>query len=65
MKNADLTLKWNNLKRRKVIFIYQNGQRNFNVWQYINRSIEKIKLYLHKTPIPLGDVDIEKVLVSK
>ena len=27
-------------------------------------EIEKNKLYCHKTPILLGDVDIEKVLVS-
>ena len=30
-----------------------------------NIDIEKNKLYRHKTPIFLGDVDIEKVLVSK
>ena len=29
-----------------------------------NTEIEKYKFYLHKTPIFLGDVDIEKVLVS-
>ena len=30
-----------------------------------NIDIRKNKLYRHKTPIDLGDVDIEKVLVSK
>ena len=30
-----------------------------------NIGIEKSKFYRHKTPIFLGDVDIEKVLVSK
>ena len=29
-----------------------------------NIEIEKNKFYRHKTPISLGDVDIEKVLVS-
>ena len=29
-----------------------------------NIGIEKNKFYRHKTPIRLGDVDIEKVLVS-
>ena len=45
-----------------------------NIFSYIKMSkelltcgdieIEKNKLYCHKTPILLGDVDIEKVLVS-
>ena len=30
-----------------------------------NIDIRKNKLYRHRTPIDLGDVDIEKVLVSK
>ena len=30
-----------------------------------NIKVEKIKFYHHKTPIFWGDVDIEKVLVSK
>ena len=30
-----------------------------------NTEIEKNKFYHHKTPIILGDIDIEKVLVSK
>ena len=30
-----------------------------------NIEIEKNKCYHHKTPIILGDIDIEKVLVSK
>ena len=30
-----------------------------------NNEIEKNKFYRHETPIFLGDIDIEKVLVSK
>ena len=29
-----------------------------------NTEIEKNKFYHHKSPVPLRDVDIEKVLVS-
>ena len=31
---------------------------------FCNVEIKKYKFYSHKTPIFLGDVDIEKVLVS-
>ena len=35
MKNAYLTKqKWNIIKHKQFIFIYKNGQKNFNVWQY-------------------------------
>ena len=30
-----------------------------------NTEIEKNRFYRHKAPIPIGDIDIEKVLVSK
>ena len=29
-----------------------------------NTEIEKNRFYRHKAPIPIGDIDIEKVLVS-
>ena len=34
------------------------------ILKFCDIKIEKIKLYCHKIPVPLRDVDIEKALVS-
>ena len=62
MQNADLTeKKWSIIKHKKIIFIYKNGKE---ILTFGIIEIEKNKFYRYKTPILLGDVNIEKVLVS-
>ena len=48
---------WPKEAEHKHIFIFKN--------EFGDIEIEKNKLYCHKTPVLLKDVDIEEVLVSK
>ena len=44
--------------------MYKNGQRNFNIWWYLNWKKKEKKNYCHKSPILLKVEDIDIVLVS-
>ena len=35
------------------------------IWTFGDIEIEKNKFYSHKSPVPVSDIDIENVLVSK
>ena len=63
MQNADLTEKNEILLNIKNLFSHMKMGKE--ILTFGNIEIEKNKFYRHKTPIILGDVDIEKVLVSK
>ena len=52
--------KMEHYKTSQFIITYKNERRNFNVWIYWNW---KKKLYRHKSPNFLKDVDIEKIVV--
>ena len=66
------TRNYNLIKKSKVIdskkyikifkSIYENGKNNYNIWWYWNR---KTKIYQLKRPIPIKNIDINKVVVSK
>ena len=62
VQNADLTKKNRISKNTKNLFPYIKMGKE--ILTFSNIEIEKNSFYLHKTPIFLGDVDIEKVLVS-
>ena len=62
MQSADLTEK-NEILNIKNLFLHMKMGKE--ILTFCNIEIEKNKFYCHKTPIILGDVDIEKVLVSK
>ena len=62
MQNADLTEIRGELLSIKNLFSYIKMGKEFLTFEDI--EIEKNKFYHHKTPIFLGDVDIEKVLAS-
>ena len=61
MQNVDLTEKMEHYKTN-ILFSYINMGKEI-AW-FGNIKIENNKFYRHKTPIILGDVDIEKVVIS-
>ena len=61
MQNVDLTEKMEHYKTN-ILFSYIKMVKE--TARFGNIKIENNKFYRHKTPIILGDVDIEKVVIS-
>ena len=62
MQNTNLTKKtWNILKHKNLLSRIKIDKETLT---FGNIEIEKNKFYCYKIPVPLSNVDIEKVLVS-
>ena len=62
MQNADLTEKKQNIIKHKNLLSHIKTGKEIVTFEDI--EIEKNKFYRDKAPVPLNDVDIEKMLVS-